>query len=263
VRVLAAGDVVGKAGRNILRAGLNRLRSREDFDLTVVNVENAAAGFGITPDIAEQFFELGVDVLTTGNHVWDKKEIFEHLEREPRLLRPINYPPGCPGVGTALVTTPSGVRAAVVNVQGRVFMPLIDCPFQAIDRELDRLRGKADVIVVDVHADATSEKTAMASYLDGRVSLVFGTHTHVPTADERILPKGTAYITDLGMCGAYDSVIGIEPSTSLPRFLTAMPTKFETAKANPWMCGVVADIDERTGRARSITRFKITEGDVS
>jgi metallophosphoesterase (TIGR00282 family) len=263
VRVLAAGDVVGKAGRNILKAGLARLKSREDFDLVVVNVENAAAGFGITPDIADQLFDLGVDVLTTGNHVWDKREIFEHLEREPRLLRPINYPEGCPGVGTCVVTTPSGITAAVINVQGRVFMPLTDCPFQAIDRELEALKGKVQVIVVDVHADATSEKMAMAAYLDGRVALVFGTHTHVPTADERILPKGTAYITDLGMCGAYDSVIGIEASTSLPRFLTAMPTKFETAKGNPWMCGVEADLDERTGLARSITRFKITEADVS
>jgi metallophosphoesterase (TIGR00282 family) len=263
VRVLAAGDVVGKAGRNILKGGLSRLRCRDDYDLTVVNVENAAAGFGITPDIADQLFDLGVDVLTTGNHVWDKREIFEHLEREPRLLRPINYPPGCPGAGTFVLTTASGIRTAVLNVQGRVFMPLIDCPFQAIDRELEQLKGKAEVIVVDVHADATSEKMAMAAYLDGRVALVFGTHTHVPTADERILPKGTAYITDLGMCGAYDSVIGIEAATSLPRFLTAMPTKFETAKADPWMCGVVADIDERTGRARSITRFKITEADLA
>jgi metallophosphoesterase (TIGR00282 family) len=263
VRILAAGDVVGKAGRNILKAGMGRLKSREDYDLVVVNVENAAAGFGITPDICDQLFDLGVDVLTTGNHIWDKREILEHLDREPRLLRPINYPAACPGVGTCVTTTASGIKTAVVNVQGRVFMPLIDCPFQAIDRELAALQGKVEVIVVDVHADATSEKMAMAAYLDGRVALIFGTHTHVPTADERILPKGTAYITDLGMCGAYDSVIGIEASTSLPRFLTAMPTKFETAKGNPWMCGIVADVDERTGLARCITRFKLTEADVS
>lgn len=263
MRVLAAGDVVGKAGRNILKAGLAHLKSKEDFDLVVVNVENAAAGFGVTPEICDHLFDLGIDVLTTGNHIWDKREILEHLEREPRLLRPINYPDACPGVGTCLTTTASGITTAVVSVQGRVFMPLIDCPFRAIDRELEALRGKAQVIVVDVHADATSEKMAMAAYLDGRVALIFGTHTHVPTADERILPKGTAYITDLGMCGAYDSVIGIEASTSLPRFLTAMPTKFETAKGNPWMCGIVADVDERTGRAQSITRFKITEADVS
>jgi metallophosphoesterase (TIGR00282 family) len=263
VRILVAGDVVGKAGRNILKGGLSYLKSREDYDLVVVNVENAAAGFGITPEIANKLLDLGVDVLTTGNHVWDKRDILEHLEHEPRLLRPINYPEGCPGGGTYVTTTPSGVRVAVVNLQGRVFMPLTDCPFQAIDRELERLGPEIRVIVVDLHAETTSEKMAMATYLDGRVSLLFGTHTHVPTADERVLPKGTAYITDLGMCGAYDSVIGIEPATSLPRFLTAMPTKFETAKSDPWMCGAVADVDESTGRARSITRIKLTEADVS
>jgi hypothetical protein len=253
---------VGKAGRNILRAGLSHLRSKEDFDVVIVNVENAAAGFGITPDIADKFFSMGIDVLTTGNHVWDKREILGHFEREARLLRPLNYPPACPGSGTYVMTTDSGVKVAVVNLQGRVFMPLIDCPFQAIDRELASLRGKVDAVIVDLHGETTSEKMAMASYLDGRVAAVLGTHTHVPTADERILPKGTAYITDLGMCGAYDSVIGIEAATSLPRFLTAMPTKFETAKSNPWMCGAIVDVDESTGLARSIARVKLTEKDV-
>ena len=262
MRVLVAGDVVGKAGRNIVKAGLQLLRSRDDYDLVVVNVENAAAGFGVTPDIARQLFGFGIDVLTTGNHVWDKRDILEYLDREPRLLRPINYPDACPGVGTHVVTTASGVTVAVVNLQGRVFMPLIDCPFQAIDRALHELKNTAKVILVDLHGEATSEKQALAWYLDGRVSAIVGTHTHVPTADERVLPKGTAYITDLGMCGAYDSVIGIEPSSSLPRFLTAMPTKFETAKSNPWMCGVVIEIDEDTGRARDISRFKITEADL-
>ncbi len=262
MRILAAGDVVGKAGRNILKAGIARMKSRDDFDLVVVNVENAAAGFGITPDIADKFFDMGVDVLTTGNHIWDKRDILDYLEREPRLLRPVNYPPGCPGTGAYVATTSSGARAAVVNLQGRVFMPLTDCPFQAADRVLSSLKGKTPVVIVDMHAETTSEKMAMAAYLDGRVSFVFGTHTHVPTADERVLPKGTAYVTDLGMCGAYDSVIGIEPSTSLPRFLTAMPTKFETASSNPWMCGAVVDVDESTGLAQSITRFKLTEADV-
>jgi metallophosphoesterase (TIGR00282 family) len=262
VKILAAGDVVGKAGRNILRAGIAHWKSRDDFDLVVVNVENAAAGFGITPEIADKFFDMGADVLTTGNHIWDKREILDYLEREPRLLRPVNYPAGCPGRGDYVATTVSGNRVAVVNLQGRVFMPLTDCPFQAADRALSSLQGRADVVVVDMHAETTSEKMAMASYLDGRVAFVFGTHTHVPTADERILPRGTAYITDLGMCGAYDSVIGIEPSTSLPRFLTSMPTKFETASANPWMCGAVVDVDESTGLARSITRFKLTEAEL-
>jgi metallophosphoesterase (TIGR00282 family) len=263
VRILAAGDVVGKAGRTIVTNGLAQMRSQDDFDLVVVNVENAAAGFGITVDIANKMFRAGIDVLTTGNHVWDKKEILDHLEQEPRLLRPINYPPSCPGVGTHIATTPSGARVAVINLQGRVFMPLIDCPFRAIDRELSSLKGKADVVIVDFHGEATSEKMAMGLYLDGRVSAVFGTHTHVPTADERILPKGTAYITDLGMCGPYDSVIGIEYESSLPRFLTAMPTKFETAKGNPWMCGAIIEVDEDSGRARDIRRFRWTEADLS
>lgn len=262
MRVLVAGDVVGKAGRKIVRSGLDYLRSKEDFDLIVVNVENAAAGFGVTPEIAGKLFDAGADVLTTGNHVWDKKEILGYFEREPRLLRPINYPSPCPGSGTYVATTASGIEVAVVNVQGRVFMPLIDCPFQAMDRELEALSNKTELVLVDLHGEATSEKMALAWYLDGRVSAIVGTHTHVPTADERILPQGTAYITDLGMCGAYDSVIGIEPETSLPRFLKAMPTKFEPAKSNPWMCGVIIDIDEGNGLARDIRRFKLTEADL-
>ena len=262
MKLLVAGDIVGKAGRNILRSGLLHLRSQEDFDLIVVNVENAAAGFGVTPDIAGKLFDLGVDVLTTGNHVWDKKEIFGYLEREPRILRPINYPSPCPGEGSFVATTARGIDVAVINVQGRVFMPLIDCPFQAIDHELEALSANTKHVLVDLHAETTSEKMAMAWYLDGRVSAVVGTHTHVPTADERILPKGTAYITDLGMCGPYDSVIGMAPETSLPRFLTAMPSKFEPAKANPWMCGVIIDIDDDTGLARDIRRFKLTEADL-
>lgn len=263
MKLLVAGDIVGKAGRNVFRSGLDRLRSKEDFDLIVVNVENAAAGFGVTPEIADKIFDAGADVLTTGNHIWDKKEVFNYLEREPRILRPINYPSPCPGAGSFIATTTSGVDIAVVNVQGRVFMPLIDCPFQAMDRELEALKNKTKLVLVDMHGEATSEKMAMAWYLDGRVSALVGTHTHVPTADERILPKGTGYITDLGMCGAYDSVIGIEPATSLPRFLTAMPTRFEPAKANPWMCGAIIDIDEDTGLSRDIRRFKLTEADLS
>ena len=262
MKLLIAGDVVGKPGRNILRDALAYLRKREDFDVIVANVENAAAGFGVTPDIANKLFDAGADVLTTGNHIWDKKEIIPHLGREPRLLRPINYPPGCEGTGSFIVTTSSGVDVAVVNVQGRVFMPIIDCPFQAMDKELQNLVHKTKVIIVDMHGEATSEKMAMACYLDGRVSAVVGTHTHVPTADERILPKGTAYITDLGMCGAYDSVIGIEPETSLPRFLKGVPTKFEVAKKNPWMCGAVIEIDEETGLATGIRRVKITRDDL-
>ena len=262
MKVLIAGDVVGKPGRNIVRDGLAHLRRKEDFDVIVVNIENAAAGFGVTPDIASKLFDAGADVLTTGNHIWDKKEIIPYLDREPRLLRPINYPPACEGTGSYIVTTASGVDVAVVNVQGRVFMPIIDCPFRAMDRELEALANKTKLIVVDLHAETTSEKMAMASYLDGRVSAVVGTHTHVPTADERIMPKGTAYMTDLGMCGAYDSVIGIEPATSLPRFLKGVPTKFEVAKRNPWMCGAVIEVDEATGLATDIRRLKLTRDDL-
>ena len=262
MRLLVAGDVVGKAGRNILRAGLAHLKTQDDFDVVVVNVENAAAGFGVTPDIADKFFHAGADVLTTGNHVWDKREIVSHFEREPRLLRPLNYPPTCPGGGSYVFTTASGLDVAIINIQGRVFMPLIDCPFQAIDKALQELTGRTNLILVDMHAEATSEKMAMAHHLDGRVSALVGTHTHVPTADERVLKNGTAYITDLGMCGPYDSVIGIEPSTSLPRFLNAMPTKFETAKSDPWMCGVIIEVDESSGRATDIRRFKLTENDI-
>ena len=260
MRLFIAGDVVGKAGRNILRAGLDHLRGKEDFDLVVVNIENAAAGFGVTPEIANRVFDLGVDVLTTGNHVWDKREVLSYLDAEPRILRPLNYPAGCPGHGSFVATTNSGLEVAVVNLQGRVFMPLIDCPFQAIDRELEVLSRRTNLVLVDFHGEATSEKMAMGWYLDGRVSALVGTHTHVPTADERVMPKGSAYVTDLGMCGAYDSVIGIEPESSLPRFLKAMPTKFEPARANPWMCGVIIEIDESTGLATSIQRVKYEDG---
>ncbi len=263
MKILVAGDVVGKTGRKILTQGLEYLRTNNEFDLIVVNIENAAAGFGVTPEIANKLLDVGVDVLTSGNHIWDKKEILNYLDTEPRLLRPANYPHSCPGTGSVIMTTNRGVKIAVINLQGRVFMPLIDCPFQAIDRELNALKGKTDLIIVDLHGEATSEKMALGWHLDGRVSAVVGTHTHVPTADERIMPKGTAYITDLGMCGSYDSVIGIEPETSLPRFLKAMPTRFEPATSNPWMCGVTIDIDENTGLATDINRFKLTEETLS
>ncbi len=262
MRVLFLGDVVGKAGRQIFRRGLERLLAETEFDLVMANVENAAAGFGITPDIADKFFTWGVDVLTSGNHIWDKREIMSYLVREPRLLRPVNYPPGCPGSGSYVARTPSGVPVAVLNLQGRVFMPTIDCPFQAADREVIRLKAQARVVVVDIHAEATSEKIAMGWYLDGKVAAVVGTHTHIPTADERVLPDGTAYITDVGMCGAFDSIIGVETEASLSRFLKAIPTKFEVAKANPCLNAVAIDIDETRGLARSIERLRLTEAEL-
>lgn len=263
MRILFAGDVVGRAGRQILKHGLAKLRETEDFDLVIANVENAAAGFGVTPDIADKFFAMGVDVLTSGNHVWDKKDVLDYIVREPRLLRPLNYPAACPGSGVYVARTPSGESVAVVNLQGRVFMPLTDCPFQAAERELPRLAHRSRVIIVDMHAEATSEKNAMGWFLDGKVSAVLGTHTHVPTSDERVLPGGTAYITDVGMCGAFDSVIGIETDTSLPRFLTSMPSKFEPAKNNPWMNAVLLEIDGETGHARTIERVRVTEADLA
>ena len=263
MKILFAGDVVGKAGRQILKQGLAKLREDQEFDLVIANVENAAAGFGVTPDIADQFFSWGIDVLTSGNHIWDKKEIIGYLGREPRLIRPINYPPTSPGTGRYVARTASGTPVAVLNLQGRVFMPATDCPFRAAEQEVVRLAKQARVIFVDMHGEATSEKMAMGWFLDGKVSVVVGTHTHIPTADERVLPGGTAYITDVGMCGPFDSVIGIEREPSLARFLTGLPSKFETAKNNPWMNAVVVDIDESTGKARSITRARVTEQDLA
>lgn len=259
MKVFIAGDVVGKPGRDALKRGLDKVRETTDLDWVVCNVENAAGGFGITPEIADQFFTWGIDVLTTGNHVWDKKEVMGYLTREPRLLRPVNYPPGLPGSGIYMGRTAAGVPVAVMNLQGRVFMPTIDCPFQAADREIPRLAKEARVILVDMHCDATSEKYAMGWYLDGRVSAVVGTHTHVPTADERVLTRGTAYITDIGMCGPFDSVIGIERESAFSRFLTALPTRFETAKGDPWMNAVLIDVDETTGKARAIERVQLRE----
>jgi len=262
VKVLFIGDVVGRPGRQIVRRALAKLHSETDFDLVVANAENAAAGFGITPDVADKLFSFGIDVLTSGNHVWDKKDAVNYLIREPRLLRPINYPPSCPGSGSYVAHSRTNVPVAVLNLQGRVFMPAIDCPFQAADRVIPRLKEEARIILVDMHGEATSEKMAMAWYLDGKVTAVVGTHTHIPTADERILPGGTAYITDIGMCGSFDSVIGIDVKTSIPRFLTAIPTKFEVAKGNPWMNAAVIDIDTGTGLARSIERLRLTETDL-
>ena len=263
MKILFAGDVVGKAGRQILKRGLEKLREDQEFDLVIANVENAAAGFGVTPDIADQFFASGIDVLTSGNHIWDKKEIISYLGREPRLIRPINYPPNSPGTGRYLAHTASGTPVAVLNVQGRVFMPVTDCPFRAAEQEVARLAKESRVIFVDMHGEATSEKMAMGWFLDGKVSAVVGTHTHIPTADERVLPGGTAYITDVGMCGPFDSVIGIEREPSLARFLKGIPSKFETATKNPWMNVVVVDIDESTGKARSIARTRVTEQDLA
>jgi metallophosphoesterase (TIGR00282 family) len=260
MRVLVIGDVNGRAGRRVLQEHLPRLIASRGIDFAVANVENAADGFGVTPDLAEEFLAQGLHCLTSGNHIWDKQEVIEYLSEQPRLLRPENYPGGAPGRGVFVGETAAGDPVAVVNLMGRLFMPPCDDPFRAADRVLETLGGKARVVLVDMHAEATSEKQAVAAHLSGRVSAVFGTHTHVQTADESILAGGTAYITDLGMTGPYDSIIGIEKSLALKRFLTGMPVRLSVAKRDPRLCGAVIEIDAATGRATSIERIQIRGG---
>ncbi len=256
MKILVVGDVVGHPGRAILRQALPVARARYAPEYVVANAENAAGGFGITKEICDELLDLGIDCLTSGNHIWDKKEILGVVDLLPQLLRPANYPPRQPGRGSHVGATRRGVPVATLNLSGRVFMGgAIDDPFRCGAAEVERLRREARVIIVDIHAEATSEKVALGYYLDGRASLVCGTHTHVPTADERVLPKGTAYITDIGMTGPYDSVIGVEKEAIIERFLTGMPTRFETAKGDPRFAAVVVDVDEETGHARSLERL--------
>jgi metallophosphoesterase (TIGR00282 family) len=256
VTILCVGDVFGEPGRKAVQTLLPKLRKQHEVDVAVVNVENAAAGAGVTPAIAKAFLEQGVDVMTSGNHIWDKREIIEYIVKENLLLRPANYPPGTPGVGTAVVKA-GPHKVAVLNLMGRVFLPLLDCPFRKADGEIERLRAETPLIIVDMHAEATSESQAMGWYLDGRVSAVVGTHRHVQTADERLLPKGTAYITDLGLTGPTESVIGVDPEIALSRFLTQMPNRFEPAKGPASLQGAVIRIDPETGRALSIERLRV------
>ncbi len=256
VTVLCVGDVFGEPGRKALQTLLPRLRKQYEVDLAVVNVENAAAGFGVTPLIARTFLDQGVDVMTSGNHIWDRKEIIQYIVKENLLLRPANYPPGTPGTGSVVVKA-GPHKVAVLNMMGRVFLPHLDCPFRKADEEIARLRQDTPIIIVDMHTEATSEAQAMGWYLDGRVSAVVGTHRHVQTADERLLPQGTAFITDLGMTGPVDSVIGVEPALAIGRFLTQMPNKFEPAKGPAALHGAVIRIDPDTGRALSIERLRV------
>ncbi|MFP5234740.1 MAG: TIGR00282 family metallophosphoesterase [Acidobacteriota bacterium] len=265
MNILFVGDIFGSAGRKIVHAHLGHVCKTNSVELLVVNAENAAGGFGVTPQIAEDLFDLGADVLTTGNHVWDKKELLDYMQSVPaesqararRVLRPINMQRGVAGYGVFEGVTSTGVSYAVINLMGKVFMAGTNDPFQAIDDVLKQIKAK--VILVDFHGEATSEKVAMGWYLDGRVTAVLGTHTHVPTADERVLPGGTAYQTDVGMSGPYDSVIGVETELVLKRFLTGMPGKFEAAKGNPKMCAALVACDERTGRATAIQRIMLGE----
>jgi metallophosphoesterase (TIGR00282 family) len=263
MNILFIGDIVGRPGRELIRKGVRALVEKHEADLVIANAENAAAGFGITRDIGETILEQGVDVMTSGNHIWDKKEVLEYIASEPRLLRPANYPAGVPGRGSYVARTGDGREVGVINVMGRVFMTPIDDPFAVVLREIEALRHRTRVIVVDFHAEATSEKVAMGWHLDGRATLVVGTHTHVQTADERILPNGTAYMTDAGMTGPHDSIIGMEREPSLARFLTGMPIKFEPASGNARLNGVVVTADDKTGRATAVTRISYSDADIT
>ena len=254
IRLLFIGDIVGRPGRDLVRRGTAALRDYHQVDLVVANAENAAAGFGLTRELGEHILDSGVDVMTSGNHIWDKKEAVDYIGIEPRLLRPANFPAGVPGNGSYVARTAGGASVGVINVMGRVFMHPIDDPFAVVLKEIEKLRQRARVIFVDFHAEATSEKLAMGWHLDGRVTAVVGTHTHMQTADERILPRGTAYLTDVGMTGPHDSIIGVEVEPALGRFLTGMPARFETASGNPRLNGVIVEADETTGLATDIER---------
>jgi metallophosphoesterase (TIGR00282 family) len=255
---LFLGDIIGRPGRRALKKFLPVLLEKHSPALVVANGENAAGGIGITPDICRQLLAQ-VDVLTSGNHIWDKREAVDYLDQEPRLLRPANYPSPNPGKGMYIFETNEGFEVAVLNLQGRVFMEPIDCPFRTADRELKSLRGKSTITIVDFHAEATSEKQAMGWYLDGRVSAVIGTHTHVPTADEKILPDGTAFITDVGMVGGYQSVIGLKKEQGIQRFLTSRPQRFEPGKVGLVFSSVFIEVDTQTGKAISIRREMLFE----
>lgn len=255
IRVLYIGDVVGQPGRKALHERLERVIDREKIDFTIVNVENAAGGFGVTEAIMAELSELPINAYTSGNHIWDKKDFVDNYDQYDHVVRPANYPAGNPGKGKVIRQTAAGVPVAVLQLMGNVFMPPIDNPFYCADRELKEIGDAAKVIIVDIHGEATSEKQAMGRYLDGRVSAVLGTHTHVPTADERILPNGTAFQTDVGMTGAYDSIIGFRPDEALHRFLMNTPRKLEVAKRDVRLSGAMIEVDESTGRASRIVRI--------
>ena len=260
MNLLFLGDIVGRPGRDLVRRHVRALASRYDAALVIANGENAAGGAGITRDNMLEILAAGVDVITTGNHVWDKRETLEFIGNEPRLLRPANYPEGTPGKGSYVATATNGVRVGVINVMGRIFMNAIDDPFRSAQLEVARVRGDgAQVIFVDMHAETTSEKMALSYYLDGQVAAVIGTHTHVQTADERILPNGTACLTDVGMTGPHDGVIGMDKTAVIARFVTALPGRFETASGDHRLNGVVVTVDQTTGRATAIQRLSLSE----
>ena len=257
VTILFIGDIIGKPGRQALSRELDRLVDRHNVDFVIANGENAAGGFGLTTETAKELFDMGVHCLTSGNHIWDKKEQVPMVLADQRILRPANYPEGVAGCGRALFKTPGGVKIGVLNLEGRVYMKNLECPFGTADREIEQLRKETSIIFVDFHAEATSEKAALGWYLDGRASCVVGTHTHVQTADERILTQGTAFMSDAGMTGSFDSVIGIGKEEAIRKFLTQMPVKFEVPKKDIRLNAVVVGIDEASGRALSIERIAV------
>jgi hypothetical protein len=261
MKILFIGDIIGKPGRRAVKEVLTSLISSREIDLVIANCENAAAGFGITRDIVEELYDAHIDILTSGNHIWDKKEVLGFIEDYETLLRPANYPATVPGKGSVLMPTAAGDYVGVLNLAGRIFMAPIDCPFVAAKKEIARLKTKTNVIIVDIHAEATSEKKALGWYLDGEVSAVLGTHTHVQTADNEVLPGGTAYISDVGMTGPFDSVIGIKKETIIERFLTQIPNKFDVAKNDVRLQGVLMDIDAQSGRASAIERISVKVND--
>lgn len=257
MRVFFIGDIFGKPGRRLVHERLQGLLHEHRIDFCIANVENAAAGFGVTPEIADEFLKSGIDILTSGNHIWDKRNILPYIAEQPRLLRPHNYPENTPGTGIYVGDTRCGSRIGVLNLQGRVFMATIDCPFSVGLKAIESIREQTRIIIVDFHAEASSEKQAIGWYLDGHVSAVIGTHTHVQTADERILPRGTAFITDIGMTGPHDSVIGSIPDLSIDRFLRQIPNRLEPASRNLRICAAILEIDEKTGLAQSIQRLNL------
>ena len=257
MNILCIGDIVGKPGRSAINESLVELKKEFEIDFTVVNAENSAGGAGLTPRIAKQFKRVGCDVLTLGDHVWDQKDLEKYMDETDYVIRPLNFPEGVPGKGWCIKETEKGHRVGVINLMGRTFMRYhMACPFLMLERAVEEIRKETDIIVVDMHAEATSEKVAIGHFIDGKVSVLFGTHTHIQTADERILSKGTAYITDLGMTGPQDSVIGQEKERIIQRFLTSMPRKFKVAEKDVVIQGVVVDVDENTGRARDIKRIQ-------
>src|SRR5574342_417856 len=259
MKILCIGDIMGEPGRRAVARAVPRLVSQRQIDAVIGNGENVAGGFGITPELAEELFELGLSAITTGNHAWDKKEIIDYFPRERRLLRPANYPEGVPGQGSVVIETASGEEVGLLQLMGRAYMPTLDCPFQTAKREMAKLKKRVAAVVVDMHAEATSEKMAMGHYLDGEATAVVGTHTHVQTADEQILPRGTAYITDIGMTGPLHSVIGVKKELAIEKFLTGMPRRFEVASGPSVFCAVLIELDARIGKALSIERIRILD----